>query len=314
MPEPNAYIPQLIVPVGTRIVTRVATLTAQGGPTRPPGVVGAIVAAPSDALHAYHVRFVDGGEAALHRTEFAILKQYQQGAFDPTIQVEADLDVYGAYVIYRCIVGSRAYGLGQESSDVDLRGIYLPPADLQWSLYGMPEQLQTAAADTDECYWELQKFLTLALKANPNILECLYTPLVEEATELAQELRGMRDLFLSRLIYQSYGGYVFSQFKKLEQDLRTGGAIRWKHAMHLIRLLLAGITALREGYVPVHVGEHREELLAIRRAEMPWEAVNAWRLSLHQEFGAAFAGTHLPQWPDYDRANAFLIRARRSRV
>ncbi len=34
------------------------------------------------------------------------------------------------HVIYRCIIGSRAYGLDGPGSDVDRRGIYLPPADL----------------------------------------------------------------------------------------------------------------------------------------------------------------------------------------
>jgi len=124
----------------------------------------------------------------------------------------------------------------------------------------------------------------------------------------------MRHVFLSQLIYQSYGGYVFSQFRKLEQDLRQTGTIRWKHAMHLIRLLLSGITVLREGDIPVEVREHREELLAIRHQQMPWEDINAWRLALHREFDAAFAATTLPERPDYARADAFLIRARRSRV
>ena len=40
---------------------------------------------------------------------------------------------------FRCVVGSRAYGLHGADSDVDRRGIYLPPADLHWSLYGVPE-------------------------------------------------------------------------------------------------------------------------------------------------------------------------------
>jgi hypothetical protein len=105
-----------------------------------------------------------------------------------------------------------------------------------------------------------------------------------------------------------------SQFKKLGQDLRSRGAIKWKHAMHLIRLLLSGMTALREGFVPVRLGEHRDRLLAIRRGEIAWDDVNAWRLSLHQEFDAAYSRTTLPERPDYDAANRFLIRARRSAV
>jgi hypothetical protein len=105
-----------------------------------------------------------------------------------------------------------------------------------------------------------------------------------------------------------------SQFKKLEQDLRTKGVIKQKHAMHLIRLLLSGITVLKEGFVPVRVESHQEQLLAIRRGEMLWEEVNAWRLSLHREFQVVFSKTHLPERPDYEKAIAFLLKARRSMV
>jgi predicted nucleotidyltransferase len=215
-------------------------------------------------------------------------------------------------VIYRCIVGSRAYGLESNDSDVDRRGFYLPPADRHWSLAGVPEQLERP--DNQECYWEVRKFLLLALKANPTVLECLYTPLVESAAPLALELRGERERFLSRLVYQTYNGYVLSQFKKLEADRRNRGAVRWKHAMHLIRLLLSGLAALRDGDLPVRVEAHRDRLLAIRRGERPWEEVDAWRLALHAEFDAALPGARLPERPDVAWANDFLIRARRSAV
>ncbi len=217
-----------------------------------------------------------------------------------------------SYVIYRCIVGSQAFGLAEFGSDTDRRGIYLPPAELHWSLQGVPEQIEDHEAQ--ECYWELQKFLTLALKANPNVLECLYTPLVELTTPLAEELRGMRSAFLSKLAYQTYSGYVLSQFKKMGQDLRTRGKIRWKHAMHLVRLLLSGIELLRSGTLPVDVGSHRERLLAIRRGEMPWAQVDKWCLALQSELDAAYAATPLPDQPDHAAANRFLLKARRSMV
>jgi hypothetical protein len=82
--------------------------------------------------------------------------------------------------------------------------------------------------------------------------------------------------------------------------------------MHLIRLLLSGIVVLREGYVPVRVDQHREQLLAIRRGEIPWLEVEKWRLSLHREFEAACEQTKLADRPDYERANAFLIKARQT--
>ena len=307
-PEPARQTPTL--PLGTHVVTRVPSQGVAGG-DRPAGMVGVVVGAPDAAEPRYRVRFADGDKALLARRDLTIRKGVaRQGLRDAVARAgEPPLD---AYVILRCVVGSRAYGLDGPGSDTDRRGIYLPPADLHWSLDGVPEQLENDA--TQECYWELQKFLTLALKANPNVLECLYTPLVEHATPLAQELLAMREIFLSRLVYQTYNGYVLSQFKKMEADLRNDGQLKWKHAMHLIRLLLSGIGVLRDGFVPVRVEEHRDRLLAIRRGEMPWDAVDAWRLRLHGEFDAALAATRLPEHPDYRRADAFLRHARRSMV
>ena len=290
-------------------MTRVEIKGADGHVLAPCGAVGEIIKAPDDGSHSYRVRFASGVEAALRRHEMTIRKQYQREAAQPGDEILAEYDLYD-FVIYRCVVGSRAFGLAGDESDIDRRGVYLPPADLQWSLYGAPEQLENDA--TQECYWELRKFLILALKANPNILECLYTPLVETVTPIAQELLAMREIFLSKLVYQTYNGYVMSQFKKLQQDLRSTGAIKWKHAMHLIRLLMSGVTVLKEGFVPVNVTEHRNLLLAIKRGEMEWGEVNKLRLDLHERFDEAFANTKLPERPDYERANDLLIKARRA--
>lgn len=301
MPDLN---PTLILSAGTQVVVTQDVKDSQGEVAYPCGAVGVIIKSPVHIIYAYLVRMVDGVEVWLKRSEFAVHKHFQNPQ-----KPEEEFDLYRC-VQYRCVVGSRAYGLDTEHSDTDLRGFYLPPAELEWSLYGVPEQLENPARE--EIYWELQKFIVLALKANPNILECLYTPLVEQATPLAHELLNMRAIFLSKLVYQTYNGYVMSQFKKLKKDLENHGKIRWKHAMHLIRLLLSGITALNDGYVPVRVEEYRERLLAIREGLVPWEEVDEWRLSLHKTFDAAFASTTLPERPDYDRANTFLIAARKS--
>jgi len=63
--------------------------------------------------------------------------------------------------------------------------------------------------------WELEKFVRLALKANPNVLETLWTPLVLLADEAAKELRAMRQAFLSKHLYKTYSGYVLSQFRRM---------------------------------------------------------------------------------------------------
>jgi len=170
-------------------------------------------------------------------------------------------------VILRCVVGSRAYGLARDDSDTDRRGLYLPPADLHWSLSGAPQQLQNDA--TQEVYWEIQKFLTLALNANPNVLECLYTPLVETATPLARELLALRDSFLSKRVYRTYSGYAAAQFRRMQAGLRNHGRVKWKHVM--LRLLLSGTTVLTEGFVAVDVSDPQPDRHAAvpRRADRP---------------------------------------------
>ncbi|MEQ8671928.1 MAG: nucleotidyltransferase domain-containing protein [Aggregatilineales bacterium] len=293
-----------ILPVGTQVVTHEDVLNQNGETVFTSGAVGVIVKAPTDATHAYRVKFMDNTEVSLKRASISVRRHFQK----PEAVTSADsVDLY-QHVIYRCVVGSRAYGLDNDESDIDHRGFYLPPADLQWSLYGVPEQLERG----EEVYWEMQKFIVLALKANPNILECLYTPLVEHTTPLADELLAMREIFVSKLIYQTYNGYVTSQFRKLNKHIELHGTIKWKHAMHLIRLLLSGMIALREGLIPLTVEAHRDDLLEIRHGQWAWDAIDAWRLRLHHEFEEAFRETKLPERPDYERANAFLIHARRS--
>jgi uncharacterized protein len=305
---------------GTQVVSLVEVRGTNNSLVHPRGAVGVVTRTPTGDQKHFLVRFPDGFEASLTREQIEILKHFKDrlgetGAHaarssendsssspGPTFDLES-------FVIYRCVVGSRAYGLDNDESDTDRRGIYLAPAELQWSLFGAPEQFEDNAAQS--CYWELQKFLTMALKANPNILECLYSPMVEKVTPLGEELLAMRESFLSQMIFQAFNGYAMSQFKKIEQDIRNHGEVKWKHAMHLLRLLLTGAATLRQGRVPVRVEGHRERLLTVKRGEMKWTDVDAWRKELHHDFERALAETKLPERPDYEKANAFLIRARR---
>ena len=68
---------------------------------------------------------------------------------------------------------------------------------------------------------------------------------------------------------------------------------------------------LREGEVQVRVDEHRDQLLAIKRGELPWKETEKLRAELHRQFNEAVRNTRLPERPDYETANAFLVTARR---
>lgn len=296
-----------ILPIGTAVVVLVSLHGGDGVPVHPRGAAGVVVHSPVDVEHAYRVRLPGGEEFSLKRHELQVLSRFQQSdGNQPDPRSQYDLF---QHVIYRCVIGSRAYGLDRDSSDVDRRGVYLPPASMHWSVFGVPEQLENP--ETQECFWEFGKFVSLALKANPNVLETLYSPLVEHVDAIAERLRDDRSIFLSRLVYQTFNGYAMSQFRKIEQDVRNQGKIKWKHAMHLIRLLYSGIAALRTGELPVRVDPaRRDELLAIRDGLVAWSEVDRLRKSLHADFDAAFADSRLPDRPDYERANAILIAAR----
>ncbi len=215
---------------------------------------------------------------------------------------------YRSRVIYCCVVGSQAFGLATQSSDVDRRGIYLPTASQHWSLHGCPEQMENNA--TQEVYWELQKFLNLALKANPNILECLFTPIVEVATPLARELLALRSVFLSRRVFQTFNHYAQSQLKKIHLKRQKDGITKWKQVMHLLRLLISGANVLRTGRLDIEVREQRERLLAVKQGQLSWADIEAWRNALQKEFEEAHANTSLPESPHVETVNEFLLKAR----
>src|SRR5215472_4765933 len=110
------YHPNLIFSVGTQVVTLVDIPGAAGLVLHPRGTVGVVVKAPTDHEHSYRVRFPDGLEAALRRSEVTMLARFKEGQIGDTTQV-APTDLTER-VIYRCVIGSQAYGLAEAASDV----------------------------------------------------------------------------------------------------------------------------------------------------------------------------------------------------
>lgn len=307
-PSLQSLSSKFIISAGTQVVLKVAKVLAGGADEKRPGSVGVVVESPPSNEHPYIVQFADGEMVKAYFRELSLRRKEVDYEL---AQVPEDLR---AFIIYRCQVGSKAYGLATAESDDDLRGIYLPPARIEWSLYQLPEQLEGADVEGDEVYWELGKFLRLALKANPNVLETLWTPLILSATPLAEELRTIRRAFLSKHLYKTYSGYVLSQFRRMANAVKNQGTYKPKHAMHLVRLLYSGIAALQLGEIQVDVSARREELLGIRNGGLPFDEVKRRALELDKEFQRAFDRTSLPEQPDFATVNAFLIRARRSMI
>jgi predicted nucleotidyltransferase len=214
------------------------------------------------------------------------------------------------HTIYDCVVGSRAYGLSGPDSDTDRRGIYAAPAPMFWGLDKPPSHVDGPAEE--QFSWEVERFCTLALQANPTVLEVLWSPLVTSINDTGRELVGLRSAFLSQRVAQTYGGYAEDQLTRLENSRRRTGELKWKQAMHMLRLLLAGGHVLRTGEVLVDVGEHRERLLAVRRGEVPYDEVTRWAAELSDHLVRAQSGSPVPVDPDREAVSEFLVRTRRA--
>ncbi len=216
------------------------------------------------------------------------------------------------HTIYSCVVGSRAFGLATEGSDTDVRGVYLAPTPLFWRFDKPPAHVE--GPREEQFSWELERFCELALRNNPNVLECLHSPVVEYADDLGRELVSLRGAFLSRQAHRTFVRYAVGQRRKLDADVRQYGHPRWKHAMHLLRLLASCRDLLRTGELRVDVGGDRDRLLAVKRGEVPWPEVESWMNRLHEEADRAHDTSPLPPEPDHARVEDFLVRARRASV
>jgi len=212
----------------------------------------------------------------------------------------------GPFVILGVTTGSHAYGLAGPASDVDRRGVFVPPAAWHWSLSKPPEQVESIVDGIDAVDFEVEKFVRLALKGSPIILEMLWSPLVTRTTPLGDELRRVRGAFLSQAVVAAYLGYAQSQAALVKRKAAPG-----KPAMHLIRLLHAGLHVCRTGEVMVEVGDHAAELRAIRNGDVSAADIDARAAELTAELQAARLVSVLPPAPDVGQAEAFLLSARR---
>ncbi|MGI3201610.1 DNA polymerase beta superfamily protein [Streptomyces sp. GLT-R25] len=144
------------------------------------------------------------------------------------------------------IVGSTAYGLAHEGSDVDRLGMFAAPTD---DLHGLhPPKESHVTTKPDSTLHEAAKWCRLALRGNPTVTELVWLPdeLYEVRTPLGDELIGIRTTLLSaKRVRDAYLGYATQQFKRLydrgdsslSADTRKRRA---KHARHLRRLCHQG--------------------------------------------------------------------------
>lgn len=122
--------------------------------------------------------------------------------------------------IYVTLSGSHSYGTNIATSDVDYRGIAIPPKQYYLGINDRFEQAEQK--DPDLTIFDLRKYIELAANANPNVLELLYTDPKDQllVTPIGQKLIDNRDIFLSQKAKHTFSGYAISQLKRLQSHRR----------------------------------------------------------------------------------------------
>ena len=114
-------------------------------------------------------------------------------------------------IVFEAISGSRAYGLDTPESDTDIKGVFVVPKNVYYSLDSV---IQLNNETNDIVYYELHRFTELITKNNPNILELLAIP-----GDCILKKHPFFDVFqpekfLSKLCFNSFAGYAMTQVKK----------------------------------------------------------------------------------------------------
>jgi len=225
-------------------------------------------------------------------------------------------------VLYETVHGSRAYGLAQEGSDTDLKGVVVGPSRWYFGFRGGPEQVELHA---DHVRYELRKLLRLVAKANPTVLEILFTEPEDHRvmTPWGERLLAERERFLTRRVAGSFGGYAMQQLRRIETHRRwllhppkarpSREAFGLPERKPIPRDQLGAIeTLIERGEAPA-LSESFLEVLArekrYRSAKKEWDQFCHWKKARNPE-RAALEAEH-----GYDTKHAMhLIRLQRMAV
>lgn len=226
--------------------------------------------------------------------------------------------------------GSTAHGTaGDIIDDIDIGGIFIAPENNYLGLTSLEHIERIAVADKyDFALFEIRKYFRLLLKSNPNVLSLLWLPqnLYIVRSDWGQELITKRQMFMSKALYKSFGGYAFGQLRRMTHAC-TNQAYQGekrrqrfekfgydcKNASHLIRLLRMGIEALLTGEINV-VRHDAKQLKEIKCGGWSLAKVEQEAERLRCLLDEAFVKCNLPAKPDYKTAERLLINILRQNL
>lgn len=238
---------------------------------------------------------------------------------------------------YETMMGSVAYGVSGDASDMDVYGFAIPPKEdvfphLRGEIFGFGRQVQRfeqfqqhhvidedavggRGREYDLTIYSIVKFFQLVMENNPNMVDSLYTPndCVLHITKIGQMVRDRRDVFLSKLVFHKFRGYAFSQISKMSG--KTEDSKRWemvqkygydlKFAYHSVRMVLECEQALTEGTLDLR--RNADMLKAIRAGAWTEQQVRDWFTQKEMLLQPLYNTSSLPYKPNESAIKALLL-------
>jgi predicted nucleotidyltransferase len=240
-------------------------------------------------------------------------------------------------VQYETIMGSVAYGVSSDTSDVDVYGWAIPPKEdlfphLRGEIpgFGTPKprfgqyqehHVHDASAlgghgrTYDLTIYGIVKFFNLALDNNPNVIDALFTPAncVLHCTRVGNLVRENRRAFLHKGAWPKFKGYAYSQLHKIASKSPQGKRAELvrkhgydvKFAYHVVRLLGEVEQILIEE--DIDLGRNHEQLKAIRRGEWTEERLRQWCADKESQLEQVYTQSRLRATPDLGRIKTLLV-------
>jgi uncharacterized protein len=244
-------------------------------------------------------------------------------------------------IVLQAQVGSVCHGLAIEGSDdVDLLAVCIEPPECVIGLRHFEQYIHRTAeerhealppghsprsmpGDVDLTIYSLRKYCRLALAGNPTILSFLYVPNYLVEKRQGAWLLHERGCFLSKHVGRAFLGYMVSQRQRLTGDrgqmrvhrpeLIEKYSFDTKYCSHVLRLGVQGIEFLTKGTLTLPMPENeRLKILEVRQGKWDLNQALTWAGELERELKDLVDHTILPDEPDHERINYFLIDAYRS--
>lgn len=239
-------------------------------------------------------------------------------------------------VCYEVMMGSIAYGVSSNDSDIDVYGFCIPPKEvifphLAGEIQGFGSQKkrfeqyqQHHVRDTansqeyDFTIYNIVKFFQLCMDNNPNMVDALFVPArcVRYINQVGNLVRENRKIFLHKGSWHKFKGYAYSQLHKMETKVPKKDSKRWesyqeygfdlKFAYHLVRLMLEVEQILTEGDLDLE--RNRKQLSAIRSGRVSLGDIKTFFADKEKSLEKVYHESDvIPYKPDEAAIKALLI-------